>query len=73
MENEVRRLRHDLRGQLNTAMLCAAVLPLSTDQAEKLQFLDEVIKAADRAVELLDEIALLPPEAFDKAPDATPK
>lgn len=68
--DEVRRLRHDLRGQLNTMMLCSAVLAITTEQQELLQFVDEIIKAADRGVELIDEIGALPEEAFTPPPES---
>lgn len=72
MDPRVRTLRHDLRGQLNSIMLCASVLPITDDPAEKHQFVDEIIKAATRAEAILDQIDALPPDAFVESPAPAP-
>lgn len=72
MDPRVRTYRHDLRGQLNSIMLCATVLPITADKAELVQFLDEIILATDKATHLLDQLDALPPEAFEGSePPAT--
>lgn len=65
MNPRVKTLRHDLRGQLNSIMLCASVLPITEDHSEKLQFVDEIILAAEKGIEILDQLDALPPEAFE--------
>lgn len=70
MDERIRMYRHDLRGQLNSIMLCASVLPITNELHEKLQFVDEIILAADRGMAILDQIDALPPEAFIDTPGA---
>jgi hypothetical protein len=72
MDPRVRTLRHDLRGQLNSIMLCASVLPITDDRSEKTQFLDEILRAADQAEAILDQIDQLPPESFVESPAPAP-
>ena len=60
MSSTLRQLRHDVRGRANTLMLCMAALPLAGNQAEKLEFVDEIIKATETLVETLDELEALP-------------
>jgi len=64
MDPRVRTYRHDLRGQLNSIMLCASVLPITPDPDEQIQFIDEIILAAERAMKILEQIDALPPEVF---------
>lgn len=72
MQPSVKTLRHDLRGHLNSIMLCASVLPITSEKAELVQFLDEILIAADRATSVLDQIDALPPEAFADEEPASP-
>jgi hypothetical protein len=56
MDQDVRRIRHELRGCANTMMLCTSALPHSADHAERLQYIDEVLNATQSIVRLLDEL-----------------
>ncbi len=56
METDVRQLRHDLRGRANTVMLCVSALPYAADPREQLEYLDEIERAADRFIAVLDQL-----------------
>lgn len=60
MESTLRQLRHDLRGRANALMLCASALPYAADDMERLEFVDEVLLAADKLVAVLDKLESLP-------------
>ena len=60
MDPILRQLRHDLRGRANALMLCTSALPYATDDMERLEFVDEVLLAADKLIAVLDKLESLP-------------
>ncbi len=60
MEENLRQLRHDLRGRANALVLCAAALSLASDDQERLEFVSEVELAADKLIVVLDRLEALP-------------
>jgi hypothetical protein len=60
MDPGIRQLRHDLRGRANTLLLCTSALPHTTEQSEKLEYLDEIIIAAEKLVGVLDQLEAMP-------------
>jgi len=63
MEQNLRQLRHDLRGRANALVLCAAALSLASDDQERLEFVNEVELAADKLITVLDNLEALPDHA----------
>jgi hypothetical protein len=61
----LRQLRHDLRGKANTLMLCTAALPLADSADERLEFVNEIIRAADTLLGILDQLEAMP-EHFEE-------
>jgi signal transduction histidine kinase len=55
MESDVTRLRHDLRNKVNALRLSVSALEIAEDDAETLEWLDTIIRAADRLAELLPD------------------
>lgn len=68
MDPTLRALRHDLRGHLNSIVLCTSVIPITTDRAELLQFIDEIDRSCDQAVVILDKMESYPESAFEAGP-----
>lgn len=64
-EQEGRKLRHDIRGCMHGLQLCLSALetPLGWDEAPL--FLDDVIKAATRMDNLMEQL--------DQIPDGEPE
>ena len=62
MDQTIRQLRHDLRGRANTLLLCTSALPHTTETSEKLEYLDEIVIAAEKLVGLLDQLEAMPDE-----------
>ena len=56
MEDPLRKARHDLRGKINALKLCVSAFEMIDDPGELLEFLDMIERAADMAVEALDEL-----------------
>ena len=59
----LRTIRHDTRGTANSLKMCVTVLEVPMSTAEKLEFVDEVIRAADRIAELMTAMESLPDDA----------
>lgn len=62
-EHALRRLRHDLRGHLNTIRLCTSTLELGGDTEELLEWVFHIEAAADEALHVLTAIEALPDSA----------
>jgi len=59
MESDVTRLRHDLRNKVNALRLSVSALEIAENDAEALEWLDTIDRAADRLAELLpDDLGL---------------
>ena len=59
MESDVTRLRHDLRNKVNALRLSVSALEIAEDDAETLEWLDTIDRAADRLAEILpDDLGL---------------
>ena len=56
IEDPMRRLRHDVAGCMNSLVLTAEVLTEDLDAESAVDFLDGLIRAADKLVGLLDQI-----------------
>ena len=41
-------------------MLCTSALPLASNKQERLEFVDEIIRASDMVVESLDHLEQMP-------------
>jgi hypothetical protein len=67
MEPTLRQLRHDLLGRANALVLCVSAIPLASDTAERLQFIDEVIRSSDNLVTALDELEASPEYPLQQA------
>ena len=52
----LRQARHDLRGKINALKLCVSAFEMIDDPAELLEFLDMIERAADMAIEAMDEL-----------------
>jgi hypothetical protein len=57
-----RKLRHDLRGELNALALCAEAAAGATGDAERLEWLSDVEAIADRVIALIDQLEQIPPD-----------
>ncbi|HTL29528.1 MAG TPA: histidine kinase dimerization/phospho-acceptor domain-containing protein [Tepidisphaeraceae bacterium] len=55
MESDVARLRHDLRNKVNALRLSISALEIAEDKQETLEWLETIIRAAERLDELLQE------------------
>jgi hypothetical protein len=60
VEQTLRQLRHDLLGRANALVLCVSAIPLASDDAERVQFLDEVIRSTDNLLVALDQLEASP-------------
>jgi len=58
----LRTIRHDTRGTANSLKMCVTVLEVPMSAQERLDFVDEVIRAADRIAELMTALESLPDE-----------
>lgn len=59
MESDVTRLRHDLRNKVNALRLSVSALEIAENDAEALEWLDTIDRAAERLLELLpDDLGL---------------
>jgi hypothetical protein len=52
---EIRKIRHDMRGNLNLIRLCTATLQLGGDAEELLEWVAHIETAADDVIKLLDQ------------------
>ena len=64
VDQKVRRLRHDLRGQINALVLSTSALAVAEDDQDRMAFLDSVDSAADKLLVALDALEALP-DAFN--------
>ena len=53
---EIRKLRHDLRGQMNAIVLCASAIDPTMPEHEALEFLGDIEKATDRLLVVLEKL-----------------
>jgi hypothetical protein len=60
MDLSLRQLRHDLRGDANTMVLCASALSLVDNQDERLEIIDEIVQSADKLLAVLDQLEATP-------------
>jgi len=67
MDQTVRELRHDLRGSANCLILCCTALP-HCEEDEQVEFLDEMIRATDKFIEILDTLHTMPEHFIEDAP-----
>lgn len=56
----LRTIRHDTRGTANSLKMCVTVLDVPMSDHERIDFVEEVIRAADRIAELMTELESLP-------------
>lgn len=56
----LRTIRHDTRGTANSLKMCVTVLGVPMSDDERVDFVDEVIRAADRIAELMTRLESLP-------------
>lgn len=56
----LRTIRHDARGAANALKMCVTVLGVPMSDEERLDFIEEVIRAADRIAELMTALDALP-------------
>jgi hypothetical protein len=55
-EDPIRRLRHDIKGCLNSLVLSAEVLGEDLEPDEAIDFLDGLVRAADKMAALVEQI-----------------
>jgi hypothetical protein len=55
-DDPVRRLRHDIKGCLNSLVLSAEVLAEDLEPDEALDFLDGLVRAADKMSLLVEQL-----------------
>ena len=58
----LRHIRHDARGAANALKMCVTVLGVPMSDEERVDFVDEVIRSADRIAELMTALQSLPDE-----------
>jgi hypothetical protein len=56
----LRTIRHDTRGTANSLKMCVTVLDVPMSDDERVGFVEEVIRAADRIAELMAALESLP-------------
>jgi signal transduction histidine kinase len=56
---ELRRLRHDLRGAFNELRLCVEVLRVETDSERAVEWLESIESAAERCAALVRQLQAL--------------
>jgi hypothetical protein len=67
-DDPVRRLRHDIKGCLNSLVLSVEVLSDDLEPEEAVDFLDGLTRAADKMAALVDQ---LPYDQMEQAAAAT--
>jgi hypothetical protein len=65
---ELRHARHNLGGRLNAIKLCVSALEMVPTRREKLEFLDMIDQAADRALAALDKMEQIFGQAAQSPP-----
>jgi signal transduction histidine kinase len=61
-DDTIRKLRHDIKGCLNSLVLSAEVLCEDLEPDEAADFLDGMARAADKMSTLLEQIAARQPD-----------
>lgn len=61
-DNDLRLLRHSIRGTINALKLGASVLDERLPQDEAIEFLDYMIQGAERMISLMDQYDAFPEE-----------
>ena len=61
-DDTIRKLRHDIKGCLNSLVLSAEVLCEDLEPDEAAEFLDGMARAADKMSTLLEQIAERQPD-----------
>ena len=58
MDDTLPALRHSARGCLNAMKLCVSALELPCTHEEEMEFIDDVIRASDKLVDVVDRLEL---------------
>jgi nitrogen-specific signal transduction histidine kinase len=58
--DDLRSLRHDIRGRMNALILCATALDGSMPREEALEFLTHIEQTADKLIALVDRLEAMP-------------
>ena len=66
-QDPVRKIRHDIKGCLNSLVLSAEVLSEDLEPDEAADFLDGLARAADKMCGLIDQLPYDQLEAANKA------
>jgi nitrogen-specific signal transduction histidine kinase len=61
-QNDLRLLRHSIRGTINALKLGVSVMDERLPQDEAIEFLDYIIQGSDRMITLLDQYDVFPDE-----------
>ena len=70
MQDDLRLLRHSLRGTINALKLGASVIDERLPRDEAIEFLDYMIQGADRMQTLLDQYDSFPEDQIQKSLEA---
>jgi hypothetical protein len=70
MSSDLSRFRHELRNAMNALKLCTSALEVVTDPAERVEWLDSIVTAANNCAEAIERFhgAALDSEADADAP-----
>jgi hypothetical protein len=63
MQDEVKLLRHSIRGTINALSLGTSAMSTGLTRDEAIEFLDYIIQAADKMCSLMDQYDALPDSA----------
>ena len=58
MDDTLPALRHSARGCLNAMKLCVSALELPCTHEEETEFIDDVIRASDKLVDVVDHLEM---------------
>lgn len=72
-DDSFRRLRHDIKGCLNSLVLSVEVLSEKLEPDEAIDFIDGLQRAADKMSTLIDQLPYEQLEAAQSNPDAQPQ
>jgi nitrogen-specific signal transduction histidine kinase len=67
MQDDLKLIRHSIRGTINALKLGAQVLDDRLPREEAIEFLDYIIQAADRMNVLLDQYEAYPTEQIEES------
>jgi nitrogen-specific signal transduction histidine kinase len=67
MQDDLKLIRHSIRGTINALKLGAQVLDERLPNDEAIEFLDYVIQAAERMNTLLDQYEVYPTEQIEQS------